>query len=303
MTDEILQTDIDLARRLIAEGHPDAEIVENLAFRKIAPNRASRLVAELRGGKTVEPDQDWRAAATRNQLLSRRVPSPGPRIQQPASAPPRRTDPIVIPWGRIIAVVSVMVCIAVVIWIGQHKRRVSTESGTKVAAALGGSPPEPGSLEIEIDPGGVQIQGSRVRSDNVLAVFSSVLGPPSRTNHLAADHGSVYVFDAYGIVIYPAKEDNRDSIVIDFEGNGGTNSASAAFSGKLKIADAMVTADIGPKELAAWKEPRIDENGASSGIYNLRYKSLHLIFAYLTRPDHLSLAEIDFDEGWGNALH
>src|SRR3954468_19547696 len=120
MTDEILQTDIDLARRLIAEGHQDPEIVENLACRNIAPNRATRLVVELRHGRTVEPDQDWRAAAARrNPPVPHRAPLARPDISQPASALPRRADPILVPWAKIIAALSVMLCITLVIWIGQ----------------------------------------------------------------------------------------------------------------------------------------------------------------------------------------
>ena len=57
MTDEILQTDIDLARRFIDAGSGDAEIIDLLARRNIAPNRAASLVCELREGRAVQPDR------------------------------------------------------------------------------------------------------------------------------------------------------------------------------------------------------------------------------------------------------
>src|SRR5256885_6738638 len=57
MTPDILQSDIDLARKLLDERRPETEIVAALAYRGIESGRATQLIAELQAGKKVEPDR------------------------------------------------------------------------------------------------------------------------------------------------------------------------------------------------------------------------------------------------------
>jgi hypothetical protein len=56
MTNLILQTDIEFVQRLIAEHYPENEIVAALVRRHIDPERAARLVTDLRNGVPVAPD-------------------------------------------------------------------------------------------------------------------------------------------------------------------------------------------------------------------------------------------------------
>src|SRR5437879_8406885 len=55
MTHQILQSDIDLARNLIAAGLPDDEIIAALVRRRIHPEPAALLVSDLRNGIPVSP--------------------------------------------------------------------------------------------------------------------------------------------------------------------------------------------------------------------------------------------------------
>src|SRR6267378_119303 len=57
MTNDILQSDIDLARRLLDARRPADEIVAALSYRGINGNRAAHLVADFHAGKAVEPDK------------------------------------------------------------------------------------------------------------------------------------------------------------------------------------------------------------------------------------------------------
>jgi hypothetical protein len=55
MTRDILQTDIDLATRLMANHRPDDEIILALAHRGVELGPAAQLVDELRSGRKVTP--------------------------------------------------------------------------------------------------------------------------------------------------------------------------------------------------------------------------------------------------------
>src|SRR5947208_8542906 len=102
MTDEILQADIDLARRLIDGGSADQEIIGALAQRNIAPNRAARLVAELRSGRAVDPDRVWRAVCTEPAPASRPQAASARRLE-----PRRKPVPVRVPWFRMLVAIGV----------------------------------------------------------------------------------------------------------------------------------------------------------------------------------------------------
>ena len=62
MIHDILQSDIELAKRLLEAGRPDGEVVTVLSKRKLGVDEASRLVADLRQGKRVSPSSSLAAA-------------------------------------------------------------------------------------------------------------------------------------------------------------------------------------------------------------------------------------------------
>ena len=81
MTNQILQSDIEFAARLLREGTPDSEIVGGLGLRGISPESALNLLVELRSGKRIVPELNIvRPAPARPspnvQVRRRRTPKP-----------------------------------------------------------------------------------------------------------------------------------------------------------------------------------------------------------------------------------
>ena len=56
MTGEILDSDVDFAQRLIAQGRLDNEVVEALSFRGIEPAKSMKLLTDLRSGRKIRPN-------------------------------------------------------------------------------------------------------------------------------------------------------------------------------------------------------------------------------------------------------
>src|SRR5690348_10394685 len=131
MTDEILQTDIDLARRLIDEGDGDAEIIGHLARRNISPERATRLVSDLRAGQAVEPDHVWRAVSSRSARTASLAPS-----SRSGSEARRNPAPLRVPWFRILVALAVAVCIGFAAWTN-HKKNLRAAEANSVAGISG----------------------------------------------------------------------------------------------------------------------------------------------------------------------
>ena len=55
MTREILDSDIEFARRLLGEGRVDGEILIALSLRGIEASEAAKLVTDLRTGRRLRP--------------------------------------------------------------------------------------------------------------------------------------------------------------------------------------------------------------------------------------------------------
>jgi len=306
MTDEILQTDIDLARRLIDEGRADAEIIDLLARRKIASNRASRLISELREGRAVEPDRVWRSVALQGE------PTVSPSRQTTASSQKegrnRPSARIRVPWFRILVAAGVLFCIGMAVWFGRQRnervREQSRQAGAASAPKTSASESvDAAGLQIEIGEGALKLRGQQIGREDALRVFASTLGPPSRTNHVEGVDKIVYLFDDYGVLIYPGGGDNPNSVVIDFEGTGGTHSTAKPFTGKVRILEEDLNRDTDPKTLSIMEKLNARDHAGNTGIYNLQLKGLRVVLASLARADRISLITIDFEESWGKALH
>jgi hypothetical protein len=84
MTNRILQTDIELAKKLIQAGRPDSEVAKALTFRRIDHHKAEQLVAALKAGQEVAPEMDVNVEAA--QSLKARRSSTTTTSDQPASA-------------------------------------------------------------------------------------------------------------------------------------------------------------------------------------------------------------------------
>ena len=300
MTEEILQSDIDLARKLITVGAADADIVQTLQYRGLDPQRAAQLVQDLRLGRTVHPDPDPALLSAR----SRQQPAPErPSQQVRPPAPVRETRRSRhFGWFPVIAGTSILLCIGVIAFVNHRTHaRLEAARGDGADSDPGAMPTlaslqeNPAALQIQITQAGLRIGGASVSRANALGVIASVLGRPTRTNSIGAANQFVYAFDSHGLLVYPEKEPGRDSIVIDFEASGGTNGATKPFPGTLKIEDRVVSAGSSSKALGSLGKSGANGGGATSGIFSLKYDRFSLIFAYLTSPDHLSSVEIDFD--------
>jgi hypothetical protein len=243
----------------------------------------------------VQPDRVWRAVALETESV--RSPSAPPPSTQPtvrSSAPPLR-----IPWFRILIAAGVAVAIAMAVLFGQQRNRHRHDANNEIAnktSLPGELAPDPASLLIEINDGGLQFRNRPVGGDNAVEVFTSVLGHPSRTNQIETLGKSVYVFDDYGLLIYPAREKNPNSIVIDFEGAGGTNGTARPYTGIVRILEDHIGRNTDPSKVAVIRKlgAAATEQGGNSGIYNLKLPNIRIVLASLSRPDRLSLIEIDF---------
>src|SRR5262249_3957399 len=100
MTNDILQSDIDLARKLLDARRSSEEIVAALGYRGINRDRAEQLIAALQAGKTVEPDRPitislpsktvQETAPSEPQQSRKSTVSPSPAERPQESRPSRR---------------------------------------------------------------------------------------------------------------------------------------------------------------------------------------------------------------------
>jgi hypothetical protein len=96
MTRDILQTDIDLATRLMANHRPDDEIIQALVHRGIDSGPAAQLVEELRSGRKVTPSSTVHLEFGLGRRARAKDSSRGTGQNPPAPSPPaesRREPP------------------------------------------------------------------------------------------------------------------------------------------------------------------------------------------------------------------
>jgi len=286
MTRELLQSDIDLARRLIAEGQTDGEIIVALGYRRVGPERAHRLVQDLRRGIDVPPDplpaNLWRPVTAETGVNQyEEAPSPAPQRAQP---PPPFS------WFRVALLGVVAVTIAAVFLFNRDRR-------TEVSATSRDLMVEPGVMlrrpvfQVEVDAGQVRISGTALTRENALNVLSDLAGPPARTNRL--EDLTMYAFDKDGIVLYAGNKNGKDSLLLYFEPVGGANGAQHAFTGRLAVRGKRVTLGTDAKALLSLNEPALRET--ATNVFSVQTNGLGLSFAYVNTSAQLSLVQIDLE--------
>jgi hypothetical protein len=136
MTRDILQSDIELARKLLEDACPDNQIIETLLRRGIPEAQASHLVEDLRHGKLVmakPPSVKPPALVLPNPALERGGSFRRRRSHQPhRSRPTRRAERNVI---LALALVCLLVIAAVVLWYRPH-RTASPATGSAVSKSV-----------------------------------------------------------------------------------------------------------------------------------------------------------------------
>jgi hypothetical protein len=290
MTGDLLQSDIDLARRLIDAGKTDTEIVIALGYRRIASEKSQRLVHDLREGMNVEPDP------LRDENLWRPVVAEGaePYTEPSSPAPARQAADSRFPWFRVILLGVVAVTIVAVFLFnrdrgGTQVKQVSATSRdlmTEPAATL-----RRPVLQVEVEPHSVRVGGTVLSRENALKTLSDLAGALARTNRL--DDLTIYAFDDLGAVLYSDSKAGKDSLLLYFEPVGGINGAQHAFTGTLAIRGKSVTLTTDPKTLL--ELPELDLKETATSVFSGQSNGLGLSFAYLNSRTQLSLVQIDLE--------
>jgi hypothetical protein len=308
MTHDILQSDIDLARKLLDSGRPVTEIVAALAHRGIDSSRAAQLVADLQSAKPVVPDKpiEIRLRPKPAEITgsdpgrSRRTELPAQRTDRSQSR--RKADGF--PWFTIIALTSAALCVAAFVLISRksHKSDSTDQAGSKSSyAPIGANQSrsraglDPKSISIEVAPDGLRLCGNLVSREGFLAGIFEILGPPARTNQVEKGDQIIYAYDACGLLVYSPKDSGHRSLVLDFDASDGPAGTKKAFVGPLKVDNHLVQASTDAASLGLIKGLELQSPKSASGIFRAQYGGLELVFGYLKTPERLSLVEIDFN--------
>jgi hypothetical protein len=296
MTNDILQSDIDLARRLLDAQRPPEDIVVALGYRGINGNRAAQLIADLQAGKTVEPDRPITISlpsktveeppASEHQQSGRSAAAELTR-ERPRESRTERQKGGAFPWFTLIALISAAICVGAFMIL-------SRKSHTNLSTDQSRSPvPSANAVLLEVEPQGLRLCGNSLTRENFLPVIFKILGAPARTNHVEKADQVIYAYDDCGLLVYSPK----NSIVLDFDASYGAAGAAGtknAFVGTFKINNQTVPPGTDAASLRSIKELGLQAPQSASGIFHAQYGTVELVFGYLKTPERLSLVEIDF---------
>jgi hypothetical protein len=308
MTHEVLPSDIELARRMLAAKRRESEVVAALLLRKIEPAKASRLVADLKGGRATFPEAASEFVRTAGPPpSSRRNPatSDGPGGVRPGSQESGGGRGEASPTARYATVALSLVAVAgVAVALSGYWRPllVSTPTPQERPSRVDTSVPSPvvvaarPELFLQAREDGLHIGNTLATRQNALQLLSGLIGPATRTNQLGQYEQTLQAFEHHGLIVYSENGSGPKSIVIDFEGNGGTNGTESPFTGVFQLDDDEINSDTDPIKLAGIKHLRLTNSLASSGIFAGHYRRLGLCFAYqFKKAQRLSILEIDLE--------
>jgi hypothetical protein len=313
MTNDILQSDIDLARRLLDAGRPADEIVAALGYRGINANRAARLVADLQAGKTVEPDKPIainlpsrtieETAPSGQQLSRRSTQADLPERPQNSRSMQRKAHSF--PWFTMIALAAAAVCVVSFVLLNRKSHTSDSvdlgrsQAGNQSTTDSGGSKhgasvPDAKAISLEVEPEGLRLCGKSLTREDFLPAIFKTLGAPSRTNQVEKADQIIYAYDTCGLLVYAPKNAGRYSIVLHFDASDGAAGTKYPFVGTFKISNHVVRPGTDAASLGSIKELGLQPPNSASGIFNAQYGTLELVFGYLKSPERLSLIEVDF---------
>lgn len=313
MTNDILQTDIDLARKLLDARHPSDEIVAALSYRGIDGTRAAQLVADLQAGKKLEPDKpvsiNLPSRTTEDPALAQE--RQGARRVQPELADerresrPTRRKANAFPWFTTIALTSAAICVAMFVLLSRKSHSTVSANqrasqGSDQLIGDSGRSKQPGvgldakAVSVEIDPEGLRLCGNSVNRENFLPVIFKTLGTPSRTNRVETADQVIYAYDSCGLLVYAPKNAGHYSIVLHFDASDGDAGTKNPYVGTFKINKEAVPPNTDAASLGSIKELGLQRPKSASGIFQAQFGPFELVFGYLKTPTRLSLIEIDF---------
>lgn len=321
MTKDLLQSDLEFAKRLINTHRADGEIVTALSHRGVEPGKAAELVRDLRSGKIAEIN----TVPARQVAAAKRAETDGiepePARWPPASQPrPPSPKSFGVRWLFAGLILCLAASVVVPSWNHAYHaktsslldelerapqdnsslrnqiavRRLNHEEAARLKA-LGAAERSlsPNQLVLELQPDGLYIGGSLVSRRNALQAVSQVIGAPTRTNHLEQPKQVIYAYDRHGLLVYSGEGAADDSILLDFDAMGGTHGTQLPFAGTLKVDKNLIHADTDAATLAAIKMLRLSNAGGDESTLRGRCSNLDLYFAYLKTPRRLSLIEIN----------
>jgi hypothetical protein len=302
MTNDILQSDIDLARRLLDARRPSEEIVAALTYRGINGDRAAQLIAALQAGKTVEPDRPITISlpsktveetAPSEPQYSRKSTVSASAAERPQESRPSRRGGGAFPWFTAIALAAAAVCFGAFVLVSRKSHLSHSLAAGDPAADKRASVLDAAAISLEIEPRGLRLCGNSLTRENFLPAVFKILGAPTRTNQLEKVDQVIYAYDNCGLLVYSPK----NSIVLDFDasyGAAGPAGTKNAFVGTFKINRQVVRPGTDAAALSSIKELGLQAPQSASGIFHAQYGTVELVFGYLKTPERLSLIEIDF---------
>jgi hypothetical protein len=312
MTNDILQSDIDLARKLLDASRSSDEIVAALSYRGVNAERAAQLIAGLQAGKTVEADRPIRI---RLQSAKTQETAPFAEKQGQKSAQadlsgerrepqPRRRKVNRFRWFTVLALAAACVCVAVFVLLNRkaHSNVLAEQRGSSGSEKTAGFVRSTGAsgqgfeataISVEVEADGLRLCGNPIARENFLPTIFKILGAPTRTNEMEKAE-VIYAYDACGLLVYAPRDAGHCSIVLDFDGSDGAAGTKTAFVGTCKINKQDVRANTQAASLGAIKELGLEPPKSDSGIFHAHCGSVDLLFGYLKNPGRLNLIEIDF---------
>lgn len=164
MTGDILQTDVILARQLLADQRTDEEIIAALVQRRVDPGKAGQLVADLRQGRPISTQPATPTEFTLPRRRSRSRSQKGESAQRNTRSAPERTprsrpasssrNHAGQPPVRMILIGVAVVAIIVVAGTLFHRFRNNltgpTEPGDKPVGSVKPAAAQPGSAKNEV---------------------------------------------------------------------------------------------------------------------------------------------------------
>jgi hypothetical protein len=307
MTNQLLQSDIELARHLLSIGRAEAEIIKALGYRKIDPERAARLIHDLRQGRSVDPDVPEMAGMPRTPREHAPVREHSPARDAGQRSKPEgekfgtREPKRALPWFMMALLLALAICTGTVIVSNRraHDRLAAARSVADASQTAGITESENlkalaraagDVVSVELRADGVHVGSRLLNRTNALAALVRAYGAPSRTN--IVEGTLMYAYDQQGLVIHCQKERQNDCLVLYFDALGGENGARQPFSGTLRVGGHKIQGSTDPQTLVSFKDLGLAEPGTNS-IMEAHCHGVPVSFAYLETPTRLSLVQID----------
>jgi hypothetical protein len=315
MTHHILQSDIELARKLLAANRPEAEIVAALTRRGVEPAKATRLVEDLQCGRAVAPEiavmprrgpevASKGAGAVPNETGGQIPPPESSALADMSTSAAGRPTSSARRWtlAVLLVVLAAGAGLAVLypagtmaVWVRLTGTRPASSGDSTGTTPLSGRQVKatPVSLEWELGQDGLRLAGNLVTSENVLKELARRIGYATRTNQIEPPGKVIYAYDGQGLLVYSQPGAGEGSIVLDFEALGGTYGTALPFAGELKVEGTVIRSDTDAQTLEEIKSLGLTHAGPEGSIFKGRYQRVGLCFAY--RPGLQRLRSIEID--------